>query len=217
MKTEYPLLKKIKISEIKGATYNPRKITNEQLGRLTKSISELGDLQPITINARTCNTIIGGHQRLKIYQAMGRDSIEAWVVDLPLEKERAANLALNHLSGEFDIPALKDLLDQIDNSNLDIEVTGFSNAELSRLMSQTIPKGALELDIEQAGKGEVPDLEGDFTPPPSAIRLVPIYLTNEEHDSFIAKVKKLGETMGTDTSTDTIKSCVEKCYSELSL
>jgi ParB-like chromosome segregation protein Spo0J len=215
MKTEYPLLKKIKISEIKGADYNPRKITNEALGRLTKSLSELGDLSPITINARTGNTIIGGHQRLKIYKAMGKEFIEAWVVDLPLEKERAANLALNHLAGEFDIPALKDLLDQIDNSNLDIEVTGFSNAELSRLMSQTIPAGALELDQEASKAGDPAELTGDFTPPPSAIRLVPIYLTNDEHDEFMRKVNKIGESLKTDTCTDTIRSCVEKAYNEL--
>ena len=64
----YPCLRKIKLNDIKGADYNPRKISNEALGRLTKSLSELGDLQPITVNVRTGNTIIGGHQRFKIYQ-----------------------------------------------------------------------------------------------------------------------------------------------------
>lgn len=215
MKTEYPHLKKIKISEIKGADYNPRKITNESLGRLTKSLTELGNLQPITINARTGNTCIGGHQRLKIYKAMGKDEIDVWVVDLSLAQEKTANLALNHQAGEFDLPALKDLLDEISNSDLDIELTGFTNAELSRMMSQTIPKNGLTLDSDKLEDRDVPELEADFSPPPSAIRLVPIYLTNAEHDPFIAKVKKLGELFGTDTITDAIKASVEKQFSEL--
>ncbi|NBW14770.1 MAG: hypothetical protein EBR82_42905 [Caulobacteraceae bacterium] len=93
MKTQYPKILRLKLSEIQGAGYNPRKITSEAMGRLTKSVADLGDLQPITINVRTGNRIIGGHQRFKIYQAMGRDEIDVWAVDLPEDKEKVANLA----------------------------------------------------------------------------------------------------------------------------
>ena len=211
----YPCLKKIKLSEIKGADYNPRKISNEALGRLTKSLAELGDLQPITVNIRTGNTIIGGHQRYKIYQAMGREEIDVWLVDLSEEKEKAANLALNNMAGEFDTEALKDLLEDIDTSQIDLQITGFSDENLKSLMSATIPDGPLPLDAEQAQAGGGDIDAGEYIPPASSIRMVPIYLTNEEHDGFLEKVRKLGDSWKTETATDTVKACVEKAFQEL--
>lgn len=212
----YPCIKKIKVSEIKGADYNPRKISNEALGRLTKSLAELGDLQPITVNVRTGNTIIGGHQRFKIYQAMGREEIDVWLVDLSEEKEKAANLALNNLAGEFDTEALKNLIEEIDNSDLDLQVTGFSDDYIKNLMSATIPDGPLSLDPEASQSGSVENTSGDYIPPASSIRMVPIYLTNEEHDAFLEKVRKISDAWKTETATDTIKACVEKAHEALS-
>lgn len=211
----YPCLKKIKLSEIKGADYNPRKISNEALGRLTKSLAELGDLQPITVNIRTGNTIIGGHQRYKIYQAMGREEIDVWLVDLSEEKEKAANLALNNMAGEFDTESLKDLLEDIDSSQIDLQLTGFSDENLKNLMSATIPDGPLALDAEQAQAGGGDIKAGDYIPPSSSIRMLPIYLTNEEHDGFLEKVRKIGDSWKTETATDTLKACVEKAFQEL--
>jgi len=211
----YPCLKRVKMDEIKGANYNPRKISNEALGRLTKSLSELGDLQPITVNVRTGNTIIGGHQRFKIYQAMGREEIDVWLVDLSEEKEKAANLALNNMAGEFDTEALKDLLENIDSSQIDLELTGFSDESLKSLMSATIPNGPLSLDGDQAQDGTGNIEAGDYLPPSSSIRMVPIYLTNGEHDEFLEKLRKIGDAWKAETATDTVKACVEKAFKEL--
>jgi len=133
---KFPCILKKRVDELCPAPYNPRKISDEALGRLTKSLSELGDLQPITWNARTGN-VVGGHQRLKCYQAMGKTEVEVWAVDLPLDKEKAANIALNKLSGEFDIPQLKDLLEEIDTGEIDLEVTGFGMDEIAEMMEQT--------------------------------------------------------------------------------
>jgi hypothetical protein len=52
------------IKDLKPASYNPRKISDEQLERLKKSLQEFGDLSGIVYNRRTGN-VIGGHQRLK--------------------------------------------------------------------------------------------------------------------------------------------------------
>ena len=136
-----------KISELSPAKYNPRKITSDALGRLTKSLSELGNLQPMTWNAKTGN-IVGGHQRLKCYQALGKDEIEVWAVWLDETQEKAANLALNKLSGEFDMPQLKDILEKLDAGEIDIDITGFSLDEIGKMMEATMPEG------EEGGGGE---------------------------------------------------------------
>ena len=139
MKTEYPCLIKKKVSDLMPSDYNPRTITDEAIGRLTKSLAELGNLQPITWNART-GRIVGGHQRLKCYQAMGKKEVEVWAVDLSEDKEKAANLALNKLAGEFDPLRLKDLVEQLDTGGMDLEITGFSMEELGEMMSMTPPE-----------------------------------------------------------------------------
>jgi ParB-like chromosome segregation protein Spo0J len=91
---KYPCLLVKKISEIIPAKYNPRRVSDEAMGRLTKSLAEFGNIQPITWNARTGN-VVGGHQRLKVYQAMGKTEVEVWAIDLDEKKEKAANIALN--------------------------------------------------------------------------------------------------------------------------
>ena len=148
-KNDYPKLQKMKLSELNPAPYNPRKISSDALGRLTKSLHELGNLQPITWNAKTGN-IVGGHQRLKCYSALGKDEVEVWAVWLDEAQEKAANIALNKLSGEFDLPQLKDILEEIDTGEIDLDITGFGVDELAELMEQTKP------EIEEDEVPEVP-------------------------------------------------------------
>jgi len=136
---KYPCLLTKKISEISAAKYNPRKISDEAMGRLTKSLAEFGNIQPITWNARTGN-VVGGHQRLKVYKAMGKTEVDVWAVDLDEQKEKAANIALNKLSGEFDMPMLKDILEEIDTGNLDMEITGFGMDEIALMMEDAHPE-----------------------------------------------------------------------------
>ena len=136
---KYPCLLTKKINEISSAKYNPRKITDEAMGRLTKSLAEFGNIQPITWNVRTGN-VVGGHQRLKVYKAMGKTDVDVWAVDLDEQKEKAANIALNKLSGEFDMPMLKDILEEIDTGDLDMEITGFGMDEIALMMEDAHPE-----------------------------------------------------------------------------
>jgi ParB-like chromosome segregation protein Spo0J len=136
---KYPCLISKKISELSPAKYNPRTISSDSLGRLTKSLSELGNLQPITWNAKTGN-IVGGHQRLKCYLALGKDEVEVWAVWLDEVQEKAANIALNKLSGEFDMPKLKDILEEIDVGEIDVDITGFSLEDISKMMEASMPE-----------------------------------------------------------------------------
>jgi hypothetical protein len=145
----YPKLISKKINELVPAKYNPRKISSDSLGRLTKSLSELGNLQPITWNAKSGN-IIGGHQRLKCYEALGKEEVDVWAVWLDEIQEKAANLALNKLSGEFDMPQLKDILEELDAGEIDIDITGFGTDEMAELMEQAPP----ETEKEELGGGE---------------------------------------------------------------
>jgi len=128
----------IPLSKINPAPYNPRKDLqpgDPEYEKLKKSIAEFDLVEPLIYNKRTGN-LVGGHQRLKVLQEMGHDEVDASIVDLSLEKEKALNVALNKISGDWDMPKLKDLLEELDTGGFDIELTGFDMDEIEDLMTQ---------------------------------------------------------------------------------
>ncbi len=141
-------IEKIPIEKLNPAKYNPRKDLkpgDPEYEKLKRSIEEFGYVEPIVWNERTGN-VVGGHQRLKILKELGRTEIEVTVVDLDEIKEKTLNLALNKISGDWDMPKLKDLLLELDTGELDIEITGFDEEEIERLMTQFSP---IDLDEDE--------------------------------------------------------------------
>ena len=135
-------LDKIKITDIVPAEYNPRKISDDDFIKLSNSIGEFGLVDPIIINLKN-NKIIGGHQRYKVVEKMNDfdEDVElnlirlgdvGWcfmdthlkVVDEDCEK--ALNLALNKISGDWDFEKVNIILDELELNDFDISLTGFN-------------------------------------------------------------------------------------------
>lgn len=131
----------IQIKKINPAVYNPRKDLkpdDSEYQKLLRSIDEFGYIDPLIWNKRTGN-LVGGHQRFKILLAKGIAEIEVSVVDLSLEKEKALNIALNKISGQWNKDKLASLLDELcQTPNLDIELTGFDMPEIENLVADTL-------------------------------------------------------------------------------
>jgi ParB-like chromosome segregation protein Spo0J len=139
---------KIPISQLNPAKYNPRKDLkpgDPEYKKLKRSMQEFGYVEPIVWNKRSGN-IVGGHQRYKVLLDMGMSEVDCVVVDLDETKEKALNLALNKIQGDWDYLKLKDLLQELDTGEFDIELTGFSVEEIEDLMTQSHP---LDLDDGQ--------------------------------------------------------------------
>ena len=99
-------------AELTPAAYNPRIDLQEgdpDYDKLQRSLDEFGCVEPLVWNRRTGN-LVGGHQRLKILQARGDERIDVSVVDLPPQRERALNIALKKIGGDWDERKLADLL-----------------------------------------------------------------------------------------------------------
>jgi len=128
----YPRIETRPIAALAPNERNPRKVTADALGRLTKSLGEFGNLSPVTLNVRT-GRVVGGHQRLKCLAAMGRTETEVWCVDLDERQESAAMLALNNTAGEWDQASLADMLKSLEADGVDIDLTGFTDATLDAL------------------------------------------------------------------------------------
>lgn len=138
-------IKTLPVSEIKPAVYNPRKDLkpgDPAYDRLAKVLETFDLVEPLVWNKRTGN-LVGGHQRFKILVARGDSSIPVSVVDLDDTQEKALNLALNKHSGEWEFATLAELLQELDSGGMDMEVTGFTDAELERLMTYQAPNAGL--------------------------------------------------------------------------
>jgi DNA modification methylase len=131
-------IRKIPIEKLNPAAYNPRKDLqpgDPEYEKLKRSIQEFGYVEPIIWNKRTGN-IVGGHQRYKVLLDMGAEEIDCVVVDLDETKEKALNIALNKIQGDWDYLKLEDLLQELDTGEFDIELTGFDMVEIEDLMTQ---------------------------------------------------------------------------------
>lgn len=156
--------------ELRPAPYNPRKISDQQYAALGKALLEFGDLGCIVFNRRT-NHVVGGHQRLKhidpewpvkadehkdntgtvavghIDTPWGRMGYRE--VDWPEKKEIAANIAANKISGDWDIPKLKELLVGLDDGSGLLDLTGFDPSELEDLIDKEIAEQPPEVKFSE--------------------------------------------------------------------
>jgi ParB-like chromosome segregation protein Spo0J len=143
-------LERIPISEINPAAYNPRQDLrpgDPEYEQLKRSIETWGLVEPLVWNRRTGN-LVGGHQRLKILIQRGDAEVDVSVVDLDPENEKALNLALNKIQGDWDEDALRALLEELSRTDIDLELTGFSETELTGLLQDIdIDSLALEMSI----------------------------------------------------------------------
>ncbi|MEA3346933.1 MAG: ParB N-terminal domain-containing protein [Candidatus Auribacterota bacterium] len=97
-----------KISELKPAAYNPRKITETQFNDLKASLKKFESVEPAVVNMhpRRKNVIIGGHMRLKAAAALGWKSFPCVHVKLTPARERELNIRYNEYYGTCRMPAL---------------------------------------------------------------------------------------------------------------
>ena len=129
------VIEKKPVEELKAAEYNPRKDLkpgDAEYEKLKRSIEEFGYVEPIIWNKRTGN-VVGGHQRLKVMKDLGHKEVDCVIVDLDDKKEKALNIALNKISGEWDNTLLANLLQDLDKSGYDVTLTGFDLAEAQEL------------------------------------------------------------------------------------
>ena len=144
-------IQKINILKLKPSEYNPRKDLkpeDEEYKKIKNSILEFGYVSPIIINSDM--TVIGGHQRLKVLKELGYEQIQCIIVNLDKNKEKALNLALNKISGEWDDEKLEQILAELKETDIDMNITGFSNDEIYDILKEVIGSKEDDFDIEEA-------------------------------------------------------------------
>jgi len=143
-------IQSVPVAKLKAAKYNPRKDLkpgDAEYEKLRRSIEEFGYVEPVIWNKRTGN-IVGGHQRFKVLASLGYAEVECVVLDIDGQREKALNVALNKIGGEFDIPLLTDLLRGLSDDGFDVSLTGFEAAEMEDLFKDKTVSEVKEDDFD---------------------------------------------------------------------
>lgn len=142
-------LQVLAISDLNPADYNPRKKLkpgDREYESIKKSIEEFGFADPVVVNSDM--TIIGGHQRMTVASDLGYTEVPCAIVDVDKTQEKALNIALNKITGEWNKELLADLIKELQEADFDMGKTGFEPPEIEQLFNSVHDKKVTEDDFD---------------------------------------------------------------------
>jgi len=122
-----------------AATYNPRKITDQERDKLKAALKRHGLVAPVIWNKKTGN-LVGGHQRINIMDSlMGSKDyrLQVSVIDVDARREKEINVLLNNAQamGTFDLDLLKNVFD---DAKIDITGAGFNHNDMVQMFGTAV-------------------------------------------------------------------------------
>lgn len=158
-------IKELSLKELKPAAYNPRKKLkkgDKEYEKIKQSLLKFGYVDPIIVNEDL--TVIGGHQRLTVLKDLDYENAKCVIVNLPKEDEKALNIALNKITGQWDEALLADLLLDLQESDFSLDLTGFEPPEIDDILSNVHDKELSEdeFDVEEELKKPTVSRHGDI-------------------------------------------------------
>lgn len=126
------------ISKVIENPRNPNKHSDSQIAILSKIIEFQGWRIPIVVSNRS-GFIVRGHGRLMSARKLGLEKVPVSFQDYESEDQEWADLiADNRIAelAEMDRSELKDIIEQLDTGEIDLDLTGFDQESLEDLMSE---------------------------------------------------------------------------------
>lgn len=147
----------VRPDSLRPAPYNPRRISREALKQLARLLDEHGFVDPV-IARREDRLVIGGHQRVRANALRNRpdDLIPAVFLEgISDARTKALNVALNNpkAQGEFDLPRLGELLDELAGQEVRLpDLTGFDGQQIADLVGrpEQSPLDQADIDLLQS-------------------------------------------------------------------
>jgi DNA modification methylase len=175
----------VPLHELRIWPENPRRITEIRLADLKRALQEdRAMLWARPLMALPDGTVFSGNQRLRAARELGWVSIPAVTADIDWGRARVWALRDNSPYGEWDEPALTELLAELAEEDVDLLLTGFASSDIDRLLAG-VERAADPDDAPPLPRGE-PESEpgalyelgrhrlvcGDATDPEQLARLV---------------------------------------------
>lgn len=127
---------KLNLDQLKIDSYNPRKDLkpgDSEYIKIKNSLETFGLVQPFVINQNY--ELISGHQRFSICKELNYKTVDCVLLEIDKMKEKALNIALNKISGLWDLDKLSDLIDELQQSEFDFDF-GFDDFEVESLQKE---------------------------------------------------------------------------------
>lgn len=139
----------IPIGDLKPFEKNPKLHSEDQINRIVKSIKEFGFTNPV-LALKENKMVIAGHARLKAARQMNLAEVPVILLDMPYEKAITYVIADNKLAelATWDNTMLLPLLEDIKLAGIDVELTGFSAADISILNKKEVQED--DFDAQKA-------------------------------------------------------------------
>lgn len=203
--TDNPNIKIVwrKMSELRPAEYNPRKISASQRASLRAGMEKFGwagAYAVINVNPERKDVIVSAHQRIRVWQELGHTECPCVEVNLSYDDERELNIRLNKNGGAFDGDLLARFFDM--ESLLSFGFTGEELAECFR--NDDEPDGTEILpDEDENSEFEIPRMEPRlyehhdyivfvFEEMHDFLRVLELFNVKKVNGSYSPKNKKIG-------------------------
>jgi ParB-like chromosome segregation protein Spo0J len=161
--------RQVALSDLHESTTNPRTIEPERLEALKRAMQhdpQMLEARPLI--ALTSGEVIAGNMRLRAANALGWETIETYVTDLPPERAREWMLRDNNPYGEFVDDQLARLIADHERAGGDVDLLGFEPDNVSELLKSL-----------EEGEAVIPDAEEQVDPELKAEVMVEAYMSND--------------------------------------
>ena len=156
-------IEQVAIDSLRPDPANPRRISEEELDALTRSIRAWGFVEPV-VARREDALVVGGRQRLVAARRAGLTSVPVVWLDISAKQAHLLGLALNRISGSWDEQLLARLLADLKAApEVDVSLTGFGEDEVKDLMRALAA-------AEKADRPDTFDLEAALEEAPATRR-----------------------------------------------
>jgi len=141
----------VDIGELKAWENNPRK-NDQAVDGIVKSIKAFGFGAPILARASN-REVIAGHTRLKAAAMLGLHRVPVRYLDLDAEQSHMLALADNRLgeNAEWDDELLTAVVADLKAQGAELDLTGFDEKELEKLMSDDLPAEKEDVSPQMGG------------------------------------------------------------------
>jgi len=147
----------VEVGELVPNPNNPNTHSKEQIALLAKILKIQGFRQAIVVSKRS-GFIVKGHGRLEAAKLAGFEKVPVDEQEYLTEAEEWSDMIADNRIAELserDNTKLKDLIEQLDTGENDLDLTGYDQSSLSFLMSQF----HVENENTETSEVELEDLE----------------------------------------------------------
>jgi ParB-like chromosome segregation protein Spo0J len=128
----------VPVGKLRENPRNPNRHGAEQIKLLAKNIAALGWRHPVIVSKRS-GYVVAGHARIAAAKVLGLKAVPVDYQDFASAAEETAYLIADNRIAELaerDNATIKDLLQELDTGETDMDLTGYEREAIERLVNQ---------------------------------------------------------------------------------